>query len=489
MHNTHRLSVHFVVDHEYAVATSGDMDGRVSFPMADRTILLDSLHDMLEAGRSLAATLRDAYPGAALEPRRIAEALASSTEAERANTAAKFLAIENQYGVRRRGNDYLSAGRKLTPDTIEEIGLATALCLGSPIDDKRVVCDLASYMSGPPIPGIHLVGIDASLTLSEPISIDGWELFAASRDDLKVMLPLPSLGDFQVRPWDPEIWAGLVFLRRFIKPDPVIGLRLFAPEAFPEWGLWRPLLVLSLVTPDVITMWTDHDVEPGRRIYKRLDRVYYEPVATDGEHEAIWRPFARAINLEQSDEPAFREQVLQIAALLPQEPSPANGSKNLKSAYARLKIAAQRLLAAGQHATGSTATPMDPVHATDALLHYVVALEALVGVDTRDGEIVRKISQRTAILAARNDTERIGVAREIRNVYQTRSRVIHGGAEPSIRDLEALRAIVRRVILGALVHIDSYISGNLIHRCDEALLSAGMLESLREPLIPFDYIT
>jgi hypothetical protein len=132
---------------------------------------------------------------------------------------------------------------------------------------------------------------------------------------------------------------------------------------------------------------------------------------------------------------------------------------------------------------------MDPVHAADALLHYVVALEALFGEDSREGEMTRRISQRAAVLVGRDDAERLSVAEEIKNVYNIRSRVVHGGAEPTERDLETLRAVVRRAILGRLVHGEPPAGeDSLVAFCDHALLSTTVLTQLRDPLRQYDDI-
>lgn len=417
----------------------------------------------------------------------VAEACAESADVRRVTELARKAADRTGYG--RRANAPDVAGRPFDAAAIHSTGLAGAILAGQSVSDDTIE-ELAGYLAGPAVPIVRLLGIDADLSLSSPLDVDGWELFVADEADLRGMLPVPSLAEYQPRrPWDPDRWAGTAFFRQVVNAPPITGIGFAWPQAYPEWEVWRPLLVLALVSADVVTMWSDHQVEPGRHVLTRLDRVWYDTVGGwDDGSDLLEIPFRATVNIDPPEEPAFRQQMNEVSALLPNEPLPptTNRQRSAQMPYTRLKLAAQRLLAAGEHAAGQP-TPHDPVHATEAMLHYVVALEALFGEDTKDGEITRKIAQRTAVAVGRDDDERLVIAKKIREVYAARSTVLHGGAEPSASDVDALRGIVRRAILARLVHGDPP-SGydSLVQFFDHALLSSRALAALREPLQRFD---
>jgi len=119
-------------------------------------------------------------------------------------------------------------------------------------------------------------------------------------------------------------------------------------------------------------------------------------------------------------------------------------------------------------------------------LHYVIALESLLAGDDPDrGDYTRKVSQRAAVLAGRNDANRLAIERLVRDAYKARSAYAHG-SEPNKIDLAALRRIVRRCILTHLILGDPTPAGHLHMLVDRALLSHDELQSkIRRPFDEF----
>ena len=61
-------------------------------------------------------------------------------------------------------------------------------------------------------------------------------------------------------------------------------------------------------------------------------------------------------------------------------------------------------------------------------MHYVIALEGLLAGDEPDhSELTRKVSQRAAVfLAGKDGTQRLEIAKLVRDAYAARSRYAHG---------------------------------------------------------------
>ena len=414
-----------------------------------------------------------------------ARELALRPEVEAANAIAEQVAMVNGYAIRDVGGRRV-AGRSLGAREIEEIGLAGALMAAADFDESNVVESLEGYLAGPGIGRVHVVGIDADLVLTAPLQIERWELIRADAATFSAMSPFPALAAFQrQRLWDPERWSGMALLRRPTDKPPVTGLMLKMPRPYPEWDAWLPLTVLALAQPDVVTMWSEHDVEPGRWGIELMNEVWYDyrTYGLPGEEEDYEQIGASSIGVTPVNEVIFRKQVEAISAYLPADPGPNAKGRPLQR-YNRVKRASQRLLAAGKHAVGS-ATPWDEVRAMDSLIHYVVALEALLAKEGETTEISRRIAQRAAVVAGTSDSDRLRIEAEIRKVYSLRSKVLHGIADPAAADLETLRAIVRRVLLARLVHDSAPWNPPFEELCDQALLSSEALSSVRDLLREF----
>src|SRR5258707_11113951 len=85
----------------------------------------------------------------------------------------------------------------------------------------------------------------------------------------------------------------------------------------------------------------------------------------------------------------------------------------------------------------------------------------LAGGDPVRGEFTRKVSQRAAILAGRDDAERLAFERLVHDAYGARSVYAHGSRPERAMDLPELRRIVRRCLLTRLIIGDPTSDGPL----------------------------
>lgn len=453
--------------------------------MSSEDDLRAALRALLHRGQELAVPPEPTrHLGGVPTQRHVAETLAGTAEAEPVNELAHACAMANGYGVRTDHAGVVSAGRSLDEDAIVGTGLAAWLLDsgGTRIQPVAIIDEvveaLSAFLAGPPVPIARYVGIDADVVLSGgPVDVGGWELVVADRDLIRGIQPVPPLLDFApAKTWDPEMWHGATFLRR-IEPDasPAFGLRLYLQGAFPELAFWAPLLVLSCFKNEVVTVWSDHVVEPGRHVGTRLDRVWYDTIG--GEDWTVDRPMSASLGIEPPGEDMFRRFCAEFGAALDLGDSTSQRAKVLRRS-------AERFLRAAEH---SYVRPdsVDPARQPDAIAAYVACLESLVAPDGSAGEVARKVEQRTAVLVGSDDGARLGVADETRRAYRARSSWAHGDdiRERDRPDIAALRDTVRRVLIAwVAITRAGTAPGEFGAACDRALLSAMARDDLLRPV-------
>jgi hypothetical protein len=249
--------------------------------------------------------------------------------------------------------------------------------------------------------------------------------------------------------------------------------------------MWQPLLLLSLFQNAVIHLWARYDVEPGRRVDVLFDRVYTETWTPDGETE-IEVVRRGEYEIEARNHLQLGRFLVRSASLLDAAlAQPRHPTKATKERAARLRRIAEHFLTAGEDAHGEGEVLSEDN--ADALLHYVIALEAaLAGGEDDKSELNRKVSQRAAVLAGANDEERNEVAQLVRDAYGARSAYAHG-SKPGEIDLPALRQVVRRCILARLILSDPTPAGQpLAVLVDRGLLDHRFLaDHIRSPIEDF----
>lgn len=86
----------------------------------------------------------------------------------------------------------------------------------------------------------------------------------------------------------------------------------------------------------------------------------------------------------------------------------------------------------------------------EVLLHYVIAMEALLADDRDHLDLSRKVECRAATLFA-TDERRVATARLVKKAYGERSSYVHGDEVDPGFDLDALRVTARQILLRWLV--------------------------------------
>jgi len=89
-----------------------------------------------------------------------------------------------------------------------------------------------------------------------------------------------------------------------------------------------------------------------------------------------------------------------------------------------------------------------PTHSDSQLLDLITTLEALLGADS---EIAFKLSFRVAALLASDDQQRGVLLKQMKEFYDTRSRIVHGGQlkpkhQERLQRVEELRSTVRQLV-------------------------------------------
>ncbi len=446
------------------------------------------INDALTTKESFASDSRDTqlWPGAD----EFAGMLMELPSATAVDSVAAEAAGANHYLVRkpREGRKGRSAGRALSASALEETGVAALLLSGETIDVAVLATELAAYLAGPAVPMWDYAIIDADVSLSRPVPvIEGWELATPTKQELSDLVGVPSAARYvgRQRSFDLDLYGGLAMLRRVDAKGKTYWSFLIHWNIRPAHALWQPLLALSLYQNAVVRLWAQYDVEPGRRVDVAFDHVYTEPWTPDGVIE-IERVRQGDYEIDAKSEGRLRRFLANLVPLLERAVAqPTRPTKASKEPGARLRRIAEHFMTAGEEAHGEGEVLSE--FNADAVLHYVIALEAvLAGTDSDKTELTRKVVQRAAILAGVDDRDRQAVAATVRAAYAARSAYAHG-SEPEQIDLPALRRVVRDCVLARLILGDPRPDDqSLAQLADTALLDHSLLtEGIRAPIAEF----
>jgi hypothetical protein len=129
-----------------------------------------------------------------------------------------------------------------------------------------------------------------------------------------------------------------------------------------------------------------------------------------------------------------------------------------------------------------------PLYPDSQLVDAITALEALIGIST---ELRFRIAFRVAGLLAESHTERVALLQAMKEFYDTRSSVVHGGRlnakqRARLEHFEELRAIVRRLLKAfALLSVSAshgYSKSFFDEKLDITLADAAERQKLRAAL-------
>lgn len=300
--------------------------------------------------------------------------------------------------------------------------------------------------------------LDASVPLGAQVPLGDYVLEARGYRDLLALHPLPCVAaaDDESVVLPPRPLAGAAFLRR-VRADREIptGMRfIWTFDQLVELEHWKPLLAMTLWSPQIVRAEAAYEVEAGRRVTAaggRLDlilEIYHGP---DGAEEEYQRHQTLGIELTETDLSAFTvftaavlERVERIMAGLTRK---GKGGQKLAR---RLEAAAGHVLRAAHRTYGPDGHyDVAAYELNEVLLHYVIAMEALLADESDHLDLSRKVQYRAATLFATDD-ERLAVSKLVKEAYAARSKYVHGD-EVTAFDLEALRRTACQVLLRWLV--------------------------------------
>jgi hypothetical protein len=125
------------------------------------------------------------------------------------------------------------------------------------------------------------------------------------------------------------------------------------------------------------------------------------------------------------------------------------------------------------------------MHAPEAAFRWVSAIEGLLSDDDDRSDLKRKTAQRAAVLAGKDDDDRVAVRNLVNGAYNVRSAYAHG-SKPGTVDLSALRFLTRQIMVCWLVLAAEHPASKLPGILDDALLSGRVLEErIQQPLRRF----
>jgi len=414
------------------------------------------------------------------------------------NKAAAEIAQQNNYlqrswTRRQRGNPEKQTavhwGRSLDKTSLYHLGIVGALCTQKAT--PPVLSDeITAFLTGPTIPIQRHIVIDADIDLDEPLEIAGWRLWRPTRKDLDPVRPLPSIASHAPSTaWDPLLYDGSCSMLSRIDEEafPRQGNSIFPAFIMDEIlgpdlniSAWQPLLLLNLASNNPVNMVSEYEVEPGRYMEmvrgERLTTTYLGN--PDDEYEVVsFGPFwASGKKLTA---------LLRLLRLLSDHLAtwaPDGKSKHAtKHPFHRLQRSAQRLLSLNPY-IGQDGDIVFERRSGEIVLWCVAALEHLLTIaGEKDGDLTRRVTQRAAVLAGRDDNGRLKIEELVRDAYRTRSRLAHGDNVSDDHATSALasdmrkilrKSIMRRIILGPDI--------NIAISCDRALLSTHERESIIE---------
>jgi Apea-like HEPN len=234
--------------------------------------------------------------------------------------------------------------------------------------------------------------------------------------------------------WFTNVWFLVTEEERGRKPT---GIHVrFGYNALRRF--WKPLIALALYNP----AYFGNPIVIESEVGWQLERIQWaDPMIDIREDEEIPRS-------DYDVKPEETERFLAYLQFFDKAIGPA-------ADFSAFRIASRRHLRALSIGGPYVAHADDEYE--DALLQYVFALEALLGGE--NAAIADKIATRCAWVVGIDDDERRRTFKAVKELYDLRSAVVHGDsvanakrkrARASAPDLEAVRDLVRRALLGVL---------------------------------------
>ncbi|MFF5249103.1 hypothetical protein ACFY3V_32890 [Streptosporangium sp. NPDC000095] len=455
-------------------------------------VLAAKLHILFAEIRAQSNQLRD------LSDQQAANEVTGWPVVQEINKAAAEIAQQNDYLQRsltryqREGSGRQAIvrwGRSIDKNSLRYLGIVRALCTQKSAPPV-LLDEVTAFLTGPTIPIQRHVVIDADIDLGEPLEVAGWRLWRPTRKDLDPILPLPSIAAYAPSTkWDPLLYDGSCSMLSRIDENasPREHNSLFPAFLMDEMlgpdlniAAWQPLLLLNLFSDDPVNIASEYEVEAERY----MEMIKGERLTTtflgnpDDEHEVVsFGPFW-ASGKKLTILLRFLRLLSDHLAIWP----PHGEAKHPKKhPFYRLQQSAQRLLSLNPY-IGQNGDIVFQRRSGEIVLWCVAALEHLMTTPgEKDGDLTRRVAQRTAVLVGHDDNGRLQAEKLVRKAYGVRSILAHGGNPSDNHATAALasemrkvlrRSIMRRIILGPDIDITE--------SCDSALLSMHERESIIE---------
>jgi hypothetical protein len=200
-----------------------------------------------------------------------------------------------------------------------------------------------------------------------------------------------------------------------------------------------------------------YEVDRGRRI----DIVSGVPnlvpaflMSEEGEVDDVYQKHDRlGMILDSEQTPAFTDFSAAVLERIDRVMAGSTGKpRGLKRLARRLQAAGTHLLRAAHRTRGPEgAHEVSAYEFNEVVLHYVIAMEALLADEHDHLDLSRKVQYRAATLFY-TDEQRTSVAKLVSNAYAARSKYVHGDdvGEDEL-DLGKLRKVAQSVLLRWLI--------------------------------------
>jgi len=332
-----------------------------------------------------------------------------------------------------------------------ESGLAAAAraaCAGERLEPEAVAEEFVAFCTAAaPIPEDWLL-LDGTFPADTQVTVGEFTLQSFTTTQLRCLRARGLLGRHVQSDLDDALLDGASFLRRprqDNRPIPTFPMPLL--HSRPEVLFCRPLITLSLWSSEPLHMSAVFAVEAGRKALRTAGDIETIETTDDGTTEYLRRETgAYRVTADQAEAfTAFCARIGTLVDTLITERTP--GKKPKPSARAlRLERAAEHLVRASHRTFGHDFVWEE--EADETVLHYVIAMEALLSDRSAGGELTRKVEQRAAGLFL-TDASRLNVARIVKNAYGLRSDYAHGSPTTPLNrpQLDELRRVAHQVLL------------------------------------------
>lgn len=365
------------------------------------------------------------------------------------------------------------------------VAAARAASRGAQIETAAVAEEFLVFCTAVlPVPEEWLL-LDGTFPAGIHARVGAFTLQTFTIEQLRALRGPGPLSQARAFEWDLDLLGGAPFLhcpRPDEPPTPALPWPLL--HSRPELLYREPLITLALWDSAPLHMDAVFTVEPGRAVRRRAGDVPAIEATDDGESEYLRRETG-AYRVTAAQAQAFTAFCARVGDLVTALAGELTAGKKPKQGLRarRLEHAADHLVRASHRTFGRDFVWEE--EADETVLHYVVALEALLSDDRPGSDLSRKVVQRAAGLFLA-DATRLHVAGVVKSAYDRRSAYAHGSPTQPLTaaELDELRRVTHQVLLRWLLIAPA--DNGFDKAMDETLLSEEKRHSfVEQPLRAF----